>query len=73
MAKKVVNLATEEYVDEKINGIGIIQGPAGDAGAVLRRAEQGRCEENDPWPGRSDGPPGHSGCFGGPAAHRRRR
>ena len=66
MAKKVVNLATEEYVDEKINGIGVIQGPAGDAGADGKSAyeiavEQGFEGTEEEWINSLAGPQGPAG------------
>jgi hypothetical protein len=61
MAKKVVNLATEEYVDEKINSIGAIQGPAGEQGPQGIQGEKG--EQGEVGPQGPQGEKGEAGTF----------
>lgn len=67
-SKKVVNLATEEYVNELIENIELTQGPAGEAGHDGKSAYQVAVENGfegteEEWIASLKGPQGEAGKF----------
>ena len=64
--KKVINLATEEYVNELVENIELTQGPAGEAGADGKSAYQSAVEQGfegteEEWLASLKGPQGEKG------------